>query len=32
LHRTVGVVDPQRIMAGPPSLVYAGFEGGVSLS
>lgn len=26
------VVDPQRLMAGPPSLVYAGFEGGVSLS
>jgi hypothetical protein len=33
LNRTVGgVVDPQRLMAGPPSLVYAGFEGGVSLS
>jgi hypothetical protein len=26
------VVDPSKIMAGPPSLVYAGFEGGASLS
>jgi len=24
--------DPDKIMAGPPSLVYAGFEGGVSMS
>ena len=32
MNKTVGVVDPQRLMAGPPSLVYAGFEGGVSLS
>lgn len=26
------VNDPQKIMAGPPSLVYAGFEGSTSLS
>lgn len=26
------VVDPSKIMAGPPSLVYAGFEGGASMS
>jgi|LauGreDrversion4_2_1035121.scaffolds.fasta_scaffold98461_1 dynein heavy chain len=32
LRTTVGIMDPQKIMAGPPSLVYAGFEGGVSLS
>jgi hypothetical protein len=25
-------VDPEKIMAGPPALVYAGFEGGVSMS
>ena len=24
--------DPNRVMAGPPSLVYAGFEGGESMS
>jgi hypothetical protein len=26
------IMDPNRIMLGPPSLVYAGFEGGASLS
>lgn len=26
------MTDPQKIMAGPPSLVYAGFEGSASLS
>ena len=25
-------VDPNRIMGGPPTLVFAGFEGGASLS
>jgi hypothetical protein len=25
-------IDPNRIMQGPPSLVYAGFEGGASMS
>lgn len=25
-------MDPEKIMAGPPALVYAGFEGGVSMS
>ena len=25
-------VDPNKIMSGPPSLVYAGFEGGASMS
>ena len=25
-------VDPGKIMQGPPSLVYAGFEGGASMS
>jgi hypothetical protein len=28
----MAVNDPQKIMAGPPSLVYAGFEGSASLS
>lgn len=26
------VIDPQKIMSGPPALVYAGFEGGASMS
>ena len=26
------MIDPNKIMAGPPSLVYAGFEGGASMS
>jgi hypothetical protein len=26
------MADPSRIMAGPPSLVYAGFEGSSSMS
>lgn len=26
------VMDPSRIMSGPPSLVYAGFEGAASQS
>jgi hypothetical protein len=26
------VMDPSRIMSGPPSLVYAGFEGATSQS
>jgi hypothetical protein len=26
------IMDPAKIMSGPPSLVYAGFEGGASLS
>lgn len=26
------VVDPSKIVSGPPSLVYAGFEGGASMS
>ena len=36
LHKTntsIGQTnEPDNIMAGPPSLVYAGFEGGVSMS
>lgn len=32
LKKELAVNDPQKIMAGPPSLVYAGFEGGASLS
>ena len=26
------MVDPSRVMTGPPALVYAGFEGGASMS
>ena len=25
-------VDPSKVMSGPPALVYAGFEGGASMS
>ena len=25
-------IDPNKIMSGPPALVYAGFEGGASMS
>lgn len=32
LKKELAVNDPQKIMAGPPSLVYAGFEGSASLS
>jgi hypothetical protein len=32
LKKELAVNDPQKIMSGPPSLVYAGFEGGASLS
>ena len=32
LKKELAVNDPQKIMAGPPSLVYAGFEGAASLS
>lgn len=31
LNKT-NIMEPNRIMLGPPSLVYAGFEGGASLS
>ena len=27
-----GAVDPSKVMSGPPALVYAGFEGGASMS
>ena len=30
--KLAAAADPDKIMAGPPSLVYAGFEGGVSMS
>ena len=32
LNQSMPHVDPTKIMAGPPSLVYAGFEGGASMS
>ena len=32
LNKSVNNMDPSKIMAGPPSLVYAGFEGGASMS
>ena len=25
-------IDPSKVMSGPPALVYAGFEGGASMS
>lgn len=32
LNKSMNHMDPSKIMAGPPSLVYAGFEGGASMS
>ena len=32
LNQSMPQVDPTKIMQGPPSLVYAGFQGGDSMS
>lgn len=32
LNKSQTAIDPTKIMSGPPALVYAGFEGGASMS
>jgi len=32
LNKSQSNIDPSKVMSGPPALVYAGFEGGASMS